>query len=189
MSRRYRTPPGGALRELGRYTGDRGEEDRYGVRRNSVRGVSFSSDEVSVVNAVSAFAATLWIAFGGALGSIARYWTAVAVARLTGESFPWGTLLINIVGSFVIAYFGASTLPTGVRPASIEMRLFVMVGICGGFTTFSSFSMQTIDLLRGGEAARAVVYIVGSVAICLAGTMFGLYLASPGELASVAARS
>jgi len=141
------------------------------------------------MNAVPVFAATLWVALGGALGSIARYWTAVAVARLTGESFPWGTLLINIVGSFVIAYFGASTLPMGVRPASTEMRLFVMVGICGGFTTFSSFSMQTVELLRGGEAARAVVYIVGSVAICLAGTMLGFYLASPGVLASAAARS
>jgi fluoride exporter len=141
------------------------------------------------MNTISVLVATLWVALGSALGGIARYWTAVAVARLTGESFPWGTLLINIAGSFVIAYFGASTLSTGARPASTEMRLFVMVGICGGFTTFSSFSMQTVELLRGGETARAVAYIVGSVAFCLTGTMLGFYFASPGMLASAAARS
>ncbi|MFZ2003797.1 MAG: CrcB family protein [Stellaceae bacterium] len=88
------------------------------------------------MNAVSAFAATLWIAIGGAFGSVAPYWTAVAVARLTGETFPWGTLLVNIVGSLVIAYFGASTLPTAMRPASTEMRLFVMVGIAAASRRF-----------------------------------------------------
>src|ERR1700722_7094214 len=100
------------------------------------------------MNPVFAAAATFWVAIGGALGSVARYWMAVAVARLAGEWFPWGTLLINIIGSFMISYFGTMTLPDGARPASMELRLFVMVGLCGGFTTFSSFSMQTIELLR-----------------------------------------
>jgi CrcB protein len=140
------------------------------------------------MNPAFAATATLWIAVGGALGSVARYWTAVAVAHLAGETFPWGTLLINIIGSFVISYFGTMTLPDGPRPGSIEMRLFVMVGLCGGFTTFSSFSMQTIELLRGGEPGRALAYIVASVVLCLAGTVLGFYAAPFGALASVGGR-
>jgi CrcB protein len=135
-----------------------------------------------------AAAATFWVALGGALGSLARYWLGVLVARLAGETFPWGTLLINIIGSFVIAYFGTITGQAGMRPASIEMRLFVMVGFCGGFTTFSSFSMQTIELLRGGEAGRALAYIVASVALCLIGTSIGFYAAPPGGLGGAGGR-
>lgn len=140
------------------------------------------------MNPSFAMIASLWIAAGGALGSVARYWMAVAVARLAGETFPWGTLLINIIGSFVIAYFGAMTLPDGARPGSVEMRLFVMVGICGGFTTFSSFSLQTIELLRGGEVGRAIAYILGSVALCLTGTVLGFYAAPLGGLISSGGR-
>lgn len=127
-----------------------------------------------------ALAATFWVAFGSAIGGVARYWVGIVVARLAGEAFPWGTLLINIVGSFVIAYFGTLTAASGLRPASIEARLFVMVGLCGGFTTFSSFSLQTVDLLRGGENARALAYIMSSVVLCLAGTMIGHYVAGLG---------
>jgi CrcB protein len=140
------------------------------------------------MNPVFAAAATLWVAVGGALGSVGRYWMAVAVARLAGDTFPWGTLLINIIGSFVISYFGTMTLPDGARPASIEIRLFVMVGICGGFTTFSSFSLQTIELLRGGEAGRAIAYIIGSVALCLTGTVLGFYAAPLGGFAVTGGR-
>jgi fluoride exporter len=132
--------------------------------------------------------ATFWVALGGALGSVARYWIGVVVAQLAGEAFPWGTLLINVVGSFVIAYFGAMTLPDGVRPASIELRLFVMVGLCGGFTTFSSFSMQTIELLRGGEAGRALAHIIASVVLCLLGTALGFYAAPLGAPAASGGR-
>jgi CrcB protein len=133
---------------------------------------------------VSAVVATLWVALGGALGSVARYWLAVVVARIAGESFPWGTLLINVIGSFVISYFGAMTLPDGVRPVSMEMRLFVMVGLCGGFTTFSSFSLQTVDLLRSGATGRAFAYIAASMVLCLLATALGFYLAPAGPLAA-----
>jgi CrcB protein len=133
------------------------------------------------MNAALAAAATFWVAVGGALGSVSRYWIGVLVVRLTGEAFPWGTLLINVVGSFIIAYFGSLTLPGGARPASIEMRLFVMVGFCGGFTTFSSFSLQTLDLLRGGAAARAFAYIAASVVLCLLGAALGFYAAPGGR--------
>ena len=130
-----------------------------------------------------AISATLWVALGSAIGGVARYWVGVVVARLAGETFPWGTLLINIVGSFVIAYFGTLTASEGLRPASIEARLFVMVGLCGGFTTFSSFSLQTVDLLRGGEQGRALAYIVASVVFCLVGTAIGHYAAGLGSAA------
>src|SRR5690242_15146830 len=98
----------------------------------------------------------LSIAAGGALGSVARYWLSVVMLRLTGPQFPWGTILINIIGSFVIAFAGALTMPGGRWPAGVEVRAFIMVGICGGFTTFSSFSLQTLDLLRDGRGGQAL---------------------------------
>jgi fluoride exporter len=119
-----------------------------------------------------------WVGFGSALGGMARYGMGIAVARRLGEDFPYGTLLINVVGSFVIGFFGTLTLPDGPRPASVEARLFVMVGLCGGFTTFSSFSLQTFELLRSGEGIRAGSYIVASVLLCLLGTTLGHYLAA-----------
>ncbi len=112
-------------------------------------------------------ASILWVAAGGALGSVARYWLAVFVAGLTGPLFPWGTLLINVLGSFVIGWFGAWTGSNGPVDVPADIKVFVMVGICGGFTTFSSFSLQTLELLNGGETLRAGSYILGSVALCL----------------------
>ena len=120
----------------------------------------------------------LAVALGSALGGVARYGVGLAVARVVGVAFPWGTLLINVVGSFVIGFYGALTVADGPMPASAELRAFVLVGLCGGFTTFSSFSMQTVDLLRGGEAGAAAIYIAASVALCLAATFFGYWLAS-----------
>jgi CrcB protein len=125
----------------------------------------------------SALAATLWVAIGSGIGGVARFWVGVAVARFAGEAFPWGTLLINVVGSFVIGYFATLTAPDGLRPTGIEARLFVMVGLCGGFTTFSAFSLQTIDLLRNGATGRALAYIVASVVLCLVVTVIGHYAA------------
>ncbi|HWA79012.1 MAG TPA: fluoride efflux transporter CrcB [Acetobacteraceae bacterium] len=122
---------------------------------------------------------TLWVALGGALGSIARYGIAEAMVRLTGPRFPWGILLINVVGSFIIGYFGAFSARSGRLPVPIEIRVFVMVGICGGFTTFSSFSLQTFDLLRSGENLLAGLNIVGSVVLCLAAVWLGVTIAQP----------
>jgi CrcB protein len=120
----------------------------------------------------------LWVALGGALGSVGRYGMGMAVARIAGEAFPWGTLIINVIGSFVIAFFGTLTVPSGPHAVPAEARLFVMVGICGGFTTFSSFSLQTFELMRGGEGVRAGAYVVASVALCVLGTALGHYLAA-----------
>jgi CrcB protein len=117
-----------------------------------------------------------WVALGGALGSMARFWLTGAVAALTGPQFPWGTLLINILGSFVIGWFGALTGSRGTVVAPLDMRIFVMVGICGGFTTFSAFSLQTLELLQAGQLFWAGAYILGSVALCLLGVWLGVLL-------------
>jgi CrcB protein len=112
------------------------------------------------------------VLIGSALGGLARYWLAIWVGQLTGPRLPWGTLLINIVGSFVIGWFGALA-SSGRIAASPELRLFVMVGICGGFTTFSSFSLQTLNLVQNELYAWAAAYVLGSVALCLAAVTLG----------------
>lgn len=121
----------------------------------------------------------LWIALGGALGSVGRAWLAFAVARITGPAFPWGTILINVVGSFVIAFFGTLTTASNGRFAlPADARAFVMVGICGGFTTFSSFSLQTLELARDGRTAQALTNITLSLVLCLASVTAGHYSAA-----------
>jgi len=126
---------------------------------------------------VSAFATTLWIALGGALGTITRYWVAVGMLPFS-RALPWGTISINIVGSFIIGFFGTLTLTSGRHPLPETARLFVMVGFCGGFTTFSSFSLQTLDLLRGDAWFRALLNIALSVLLCLAAVAAGHALAA-----------
>ena len=120
---------------------------------------------------------TLWIGVGGAIGSVARYWTGIWAARLLGFGFPWGTLAVNVVGSFIIGFTATVTLVEGPLPASATMRAFIMAGFCGGFTTFSAFSLQTWDLLRAGDWLVAGVNIVASVVVCLAMVAAGHLLA------------
>ena len=105
------------------------------------------------------------VALGGAIGSLARFGLGLVVADITGPRFPWGTLLINILGAFVIGWFSALTMNR--MPVSPEFRAFVVVGLCGGFTTFSSYSLQTLELLRGGEVPAALAYMAGSAVLCL----------------------
>src|SRR5260221_8966682 len=90
----------------------------------------------------------LWVALGGALGSVARYWLSGVVAERVGETFPWGTIFVNVTGSFVIGFFGGLTGPEGRLLVDPAVRIFFMVGICGGYTTFSSLSVQTLALAR-----------------------------------------
>ena len=121
----------------------------------------------------------IWIAVGGALGSMARYWFTGVATRLFGETFPWGTLLINIFGSFVIGFFVALTnQETGRYLVDPNMRAFVTVGLCGGFTTFSAFSLQTLVLMQEGEWLHAGGYVLGSVALCLLFVWLGYVLAT-----------
>jgi CrcB protein len=109
---------------------------------------------------------TLAIALGGALGSVARYWLSF-LALPVSATLPLGTILINVAGSFAIGLFGALTVSHGRYPVSETARLFFMAGLCGGFTTFSSFSLQTLDLLRGGAPLRAAINVAASVSFCL----------------------
>lgn len=122
----------------------------------------------------------LWIAVGGAFGSMARYWMTLAVAAWTGPRFPWGTIAVNVIGSFVIGIVAFGTTPVGRVPISFDVRNFILVGICGGFTTFSSFSLQTLELLRGGHWFEAGANILMSVVLCLAGVWAGYAAAGIG---------
>jgi CrcB protein len=137
---------------------------------------AIDEDEGSANTNGGQVATWIWVALGGALGSMARFWLAAAVGALTGPQFPWGTLLINVLGSFVIGLFGALTGTRGPVSVPPDIRIFVMVGICGGFTTFSSFSLQSLELLQAGEVLWAGSYIVGSVVLCLLGVWAGMAL-------------
>ena len=115
----------------------------------------------------------LYVAIGGAIGSVARFAIAGTIAREIGEIFPWGTFIVNVTGCFVIGVFAILTGPDGRVAASPDVRVFVMVGICGGYTTFSSFSLQTLVLLRDGDMTRASLNVVASVLFCLIGVWLG----------------
>lgn len=121
----------------------------------------------------------LWVALGGALGSVARYWLSGAVAARIGETFPWGTILVNITGSFIIGFFASLTAPEGrwLVPAWFRQQFF-MLGICGGYTTFSSFSLQTLNLAEDGEWFRAGANVLISVVCCLVSVWLGHLLAA-----------
>ena len=119
----------------------------------------------------------MWVAIGGALGTTARYWLSGVVARSVGETFPWGTLVINVTGSFVIGFFGALTGPDGRVFVGSTARQFVMVGMCGGYTTFSSFSLQTLNLMNDGEWLQAGANIGLSVLLCMIAVWAGAVLA------------
>ena len=104
---------------------------------------------------------------------MARYWCSGVAARLFGETFPWGTLFVNVTGSFVIGLFATLTGPDGRMFAGSTARQFVMFGLLGGFTTFSSFSLQTLSLAQDSEWFQAGGNIVGSVVLCLLAVWLG----------------
>lgn len=116
----------------------------------------------------------VWVGIGGALGSVARFWMSGVVARHFGETFPWGTLLVNVSGSFVIGLFATLTGPDGrwLVPAWFRQQFF-MLGVCGGYTTFSSFSLQTLTQMQEGEWLYAAGNVLGSVIACLAAVWLG----------------
>ena len=115
----------------------------------------------------------LWIFIGGGLGSIARFAASGLVARLVGETFPWGTILVNVTGSFLIGFIATLTGTEGRWLVSPSAREFVMIGVLGGYTTFSSFSLETLTLARDGEWLHAGVNVVVSVILCLAAVWLG----------------
>jgi CrcB protein len=119
-----------------------------------------------------------WVALGGALGSMARYWLGVRITMLAGLNFPWATILINILGSLVIGFLATLTGPDGRLPAPIDARAFLMVGLCGGFTTFSAFSLQTLEFARDGRLLLAGTNILLSVVLCLVAVALGHWIAA-----------
>ena len=120
----------------------------------------------------------MMVGISGALGSMARYACSLALARWFGEVFPWGTLFVNATGSFVIGFFFALTAVGGRLLVSPDWRLFVTVGFCGGYTTFSSFSLQTLALLRGGDWRLAGLNAFGSLALCMLAVWLGFLCAA-----------
>jgi fluoride exporter len=119
----------------------------------------------------------LWVALGSAIGGAARYWASGLVARGIGETFPWGTIAVNILGSFLIGLVFTATGPDGRILIPTAARQFMLVGVFGGFTTFSSFSLQTLMLLQDGEWLWAAGNVVISVLLCLLGVWLGHSLA------------
>lgn len=115
----------------------------------------------------------VWIALGAAIGGMARYGLAGLVANRVVALFPWGTLVVNVTGCFVIGVFNTVSGPDGRLLVPLNARLFVMVGICGGYTTFSSFSLETLNLVQNGEWFRATGYIVASLVFCMIGVWLG----------------
>jgi CrcB protein len=121
--------------------------------------------------------AYLVVGTGSALGGVARYGCGLLAAALWGPGFPWGTILINIVGSFVIGGFATLTGPDGRIYVGTLARQFVMLGICGGYTTFSAFSLETLELLKAHRPAAAGANMALSVALCLLAVWIGHALA------------
>jgi CrcB protein len=117
------------------------------------------------------------VMLGGALGTGARFWVSGLVAERVGELFPAGTLVVNVTGSFVIGFLAGFSDPDGPFLVSPRLRQFFMIGMCGGYTTFSSFSLQTLDLVRDGDWFKAGLNSLLSFVCCLTAVWFGRVLA------------
>jgi CrcB protein len=115
------------------------------------------------------------VAVGGAIGSVARYLVAVGSGKMFGTNFPWGILIINITGSLLIgAFIGLFAAKWDLPQAA---RIFLTVGICGGYTTFSTFSLDSYYLIERGQLGAALAYMIGSVVLSISALVGGLYLA------------
>jgi CrcB protein len=117
------------------------------------------------------------IAIGSALGGMGRYFVSGVVTTLTGGTFPYGTMLVNISGCLVIGFFATLTGPDGRWLVGTPARQFVMIGLCGGYTTFSSFSLETLYRARAGEWMSATANAAGSVILCILSVWIG-YIAA-----------
>lgn len=116
----------------------------------------------------------LAVAVGGAIGAVARHGLSLATTRLLGAGFPWGTLLVNLLGCAAI---GVAFVLLDERPGSPTLRALLMTGLLGGFTTFSAFALEAHGLAETGALGRATGYVLASVLLCLAGCWLGIALA------------
>ena len=124
--------------------------------------------------------AYLWVALGGALGSVSRFWLNGLISEKFGATFPWGTLAANVTGSFVIGVIGALAMPEGRMDSQSRMfaTQFLMIGVCGGYTTFSSFSLQTLRLMQERQWLYAGGNVMLSVVLCMIAVWLGYLLGS-----------
>jgi CrcB protein len=120
----------------------------------------------------------LLVGLGSAAGGIARFWASGLVANRYGQAFPWGTLFVNVTGSFIIGLFATLTAPNGRWLVGPSGRNFFMTGICGGYTTFSSFSLQTLSLAQEEEWLYAGGNAVLNLVLCLVAVWLGHILAA-----------
>ena len=111
------------------------------------------------------------IALGGAVGSLLRYLIGGTIQRSSASGFPIGTMFVNVAGCFLIGIFVRFLLNI---QESAELRALLVIGFCGGFTTFSTFSFETVGLIEGGEYARAATYVLGSAVLCIVATFAGM---------------
>ena len=114
-----------------------------------------------------------WIGLGSALGGMGRYWCSGIVARAFGETFPWGTIVVNVSGSLIIGFLATLMSPDGRLLVPPDARAFLAIGLLGGYTTFSSFSLQTLNLVRDGEWLWATANVFLSLTLCLAAVWLG----------------
>jgi fluoride exporter len=117
--------------------------------------------------------AALWVALGGAIGSVLRWATVALAAEFFGIGFPWGTLIVNLAGSFIIGIVAGLAM-AGVPSVTPTVRLFVATGVLGGFTTFSAFSLDAVNLSRDGGGSLALTYVTSSVVLGIAAAYAGL---------------
>ncbi len=114
---------------------------------------------------------TFAIALGGALGAVLRFWITGAIYSVTGKQFPWGTLTVNVLGSFLVGIL--ATLVVERVIISPELKNALLIGFLGAFTTFSTFSLDSLNLFYQGQAVRAIVYAIVSVTLCILATWAG----------------
>lgn len=114
----------------------------------------------------------LWVCLGSAIGGGSRYLVSLAALRLFGPAFPVGTLVINVVGSFLLAFIMSAGL--GASPASTTLRIFLTVGVMGGFTTYSTFNFEALQLMRSGAPGLAFLYLALTVIVSLGAGVLGL---------------
>ena len=119
----------------------------------------------------------LLVALGGAIGSVARHGAAAFSVNFFGKTFPWGTMIVNVTGSFIIGLIAGLVPPDDHGTHAHHLRTFFMVGLCGGYTTFSSFSLQTLSLMQDGHLMSAMLNVLGSVVLCLVAVWLGHTLA------------
>ena len=113
----------------------------------------------------------VWIALGGATGTVLRYLAGSAAQKLSSASFPIGTLVVNVTGCFLIGILAQHYMNTQTHP---QMRAALITGFCGGYTTFSAFSLETVGLVQGGEYPKAAAYILLSVLLSIIATFAGM---------------